>query len=116
MLYIMTVLLIAGGLSSCQKGRKTTLVVKDNDAFLSIEYTGTIVFNEDNSGILKISPDGYFKCKDNDNKLTAETNAQGKLVYEVNGSTASANLDNSAKILLQRAVKEIAKQQGRHRS
>jgi len=102
--------------SSCSNKHKTTIVVKENSNYLRIEYSGTIVFNNDNTGIMHISPNGYFKCKNNENKLLAESNKQGRLIYEVNGNSPTSNLDESSKILLIKAIKEIEKQQGKHRS
>lgn len=92
------------------------MVIKDDTRYLRIEYAGTIVFNDDNTGILHISPDGYFKCKDKENNLTAEADKKGNLVYEVNGSEPTASLNESSKMLLLQAVKEIEKQQSRHKS
>lgn len=102
--------------SSCSHKHKTTIVIKDDTRYLKIEYAGTIVFNDDNTGIMHISPDGYFKCKDNKNKLLAEANSHGQLVYEVNGDAPTPSLDENSKTLLLNAIKEIARQQGKHRS
>jgi hypothetical protein len=102
--------------SSCSHKQKTTIVIRENDKYLKMEYSGTIVFNQDNTGILRISPNGYFECKNNASKLLAQPNQKGELVYEVNGGTPTSNLDESSKALLKDAVREIAKQQSKGRS
>jgi hypothetical protein len=114
-LIIVTTLIIAFS-SSCSNKHKTTIVIKENSKYLRIEYAGTILFNDDNTGILHISPEGYFKCKNQDNKLSAELNQNGQLVYQVNGGSPTFSLDEGSKTLLRTAVREIAKQQSKRRS
>jgi len=89
------------------------MVFKDDNQYLKIEYAGTIVFNNDNTGILHISTNGYFKCKDNESKLFAKANQQGHIVYEANESSPTSNLDENSKSLLIKAIKELKKQQGK---
>jgi hypothetical protein len=111
LLLSLAVLLIAG--SACRRGHRTVIVTKDDHDYLKVAYSGIIMFNDDDTGILHISPGGYFECKDNYDNLLIEPDAKGELTYQVNREDAKRSLDNSGyRILLRRAVKEIAKQQG----
>jgi len=107
------VCLLAVTLLTACHNRYTSIVVTDDDHYLKIEYAGTIVFNDDNSGIKHISKGGYFKCKNNYDKLLAEINNKGQMIYEVNGEDPTAKLNSAGAILMKDAVREIARQQGR---
>ena len=109
---VLTCLLAVALLASCHN-RHTSIVVADDDHYLKIEYAGTIIFNDDNTGIARISPGGYFKCKNNYDKLLAETNNKGQMVYEVNGEDPTVKLNSAGSILMKDAVREIARQQGK---
>ena len=98
----------------CHGGRHTVIVTKSNDTdYLRIEYSGTILFNDNNTDLHDISPDGYFKCKDNNDKVLIETDRSGHLAYQFNRQDAEAKLTSATgKRLLLKAIQEIAKQQG----
>lgn len=99
-------------LAACHN-RHTSIVVTDDDHYLKIEYTGTIVFNDDNTGIKHISKGGFFKCKNNYDKLKIEANNRGQMVYAINGDEPTPQLNDAGQTLLKDAVREIARQQGR---
>lgn len=101
--------------TSCSRSKHVSIIVTNEDHFLKIDYAGTIVFNDDNTGVLQISPRGYFNCKNNDDKLEI-TNQNGRLTYKLNGDVQNAELSRNGKWLLKQAVKEIARQQASRRS
>jgi hypothetical protein len=94
----------------------STIVVSNDHSYLKIEYAGTIVFNDDNTAIMHISPGGYFKCKNNYDKLKVEPDASGHPIYQVNGRDAHTTLDRSGEALMIQAAREVAKLRKRSRS
>ena len=97
-------------------GPHSTIEVDDGTSHLKIEYAGTIVFNDDNTGIVHISPGGYFKCNNNYDNLKVEPNASGHPIYQVNGRAGASNLDRSGEALMIQAAREVAKLRKRSRS
>jgi hypothetical protein len=67
--------------ASCHRGNSIS-IFSDNDN-LRINYSGEIKFNDDETAIKSISPDGYLKYIRNGKKLFAENNPQGEVRYEM---------------------------------
>lgn len=111
-LILMMVALLA---SSCYRSHNS-ITVSDGSSYLKIEYSGTIVFNDDSTKIVRISPGGYFKCKSNDDKLSIESDRDGNLHYEVNGDEESSILSAAGQALMQQATHEIARQRNKKHS
>lgn len=92
---ISLVLLIA----SCHRGN--VMIMNDGENELSISYSGEIKFNDDETGIQSITPDGYLHYKKNDRKLNAECDYHGQIKYELsdNGRSIDLNSEDGKKIL-----------------
>ena len=108
-LILMSVAMI-GASNSCKHKKVTRITVERNADYLNIEYSGDIVFNENNTGIIHISRNGFFKCKSNSDKLVAESDEKGNITYKVNGEIQKTELNIAGRRLLTQAIKEIAKQ------
>lgn len=108
-LILMSVAMI-GVSNSCKHKKVTRITVERNADYLNIEYSGDIVFNENNTGIIHISRNGFFKCKSNSDKLVAESDEKGNITYKVNGEIKKTELNIAGRRLLTQAIKEIAKQ------
>ncbi|MES2275257.1 MAG: hypothetical protein V4592_04495 [Bacteroidota bacterium] len=99
--------------TSCYHGKHTTIVTNDGHNSTRIEYAGRIVFNDDNTGINSMAPNSYFKYKHNNEKLTAECDKNGHIVYELNDDNQTTALNEDGRRLLAEAVEQIAKAQRR---
>jgi hypothetical protein len=101
---------------SCNRQRTTRMTIEDNNRLSQIEYAGNIVFNETNTGIIHLSPDGYFECHNNDDKVLVKSDKRGSITYQLNSEDPQTVLKLTGRNLLHDAVKEIAKQKVRRRS
>jgi hypothetical protein len=66
---------------SCDRGN--TIITSDGKNHLEINYSGKITFNEDETAIENMSPDGYLRFRNNDKELVAESNYHGEIKYEL---------------------------------
>ncbi|HEX4371690.1 MAG TPA: hypothetical protein VHZ50_00145 [Puia sp.] len=84
---------------SCHRGN--VMIVNDGENEMSIYYSGEIKFNDDETGIQSITPDGYLHYKKNDRKLNAECDYHGQIKYELsdNGRSIDLNSEDGKKIL-----------------
>ncbi|MBC8110845.1 MAG: hypothetical protein H7Y04_07280 [Verrucomicrobia bacterium] len=84
----------------------TTMRYDDRNTFFEINYTGAISFNEDETAI-QISPNGYVRYEENNKKLFAESNAEGKISYEMYENGSKLNFDDTGKKFLAEIIKKI---------
>src|SRR6266487_2695449 len=56
--------------------------VQNDNGSLKIEYSGTVIFNDDETAIESISPRGYVRYCKNGKKLKAENN-HDEITYEL---------------------------------
>jgi len=106
---------MALGAVSCDDGEfsftnnngRTVVSVNDETGRLRLESMGSITFTDDETAIKTISGDGYVKFRKNGNKIYAQSNAAGAIVYTVNGGTPTTNLDVNEKSILAHAVKTM---------
>lgn len=96
-----------GDFSSWDGDGKTTIRIHDETGTLRLESRGTITFNDDETELKSISADGYVRFKKNGNKIFAETNGAGEIVYTVNDGAPTKALNDGDKKLLARAIKEM---------
>lgn len=66
---------------SCKHGN--TIITSDGKNHLEINYSGKITFNEDETAVESMSPDGYLRFRNNDKELVAESNYHGEIKYEL---------------------------------
>jgi hypothetical protein len=85
--------------TSCHRGN--AIIVNDGENDLSIYYSGDIKFNDDETGIQSITPDGYIHYKKNDRKLTVDCDYHGQLKYELSddGRHLDVNSEDGKKLL-----------------
>ena len=97
-------------ISACHHGYRTrTVRVSDGNASLKIEYCGDVDFNEDETGIISIEPEGYVKYRNNNKRFIAECDEDGDISYKIyDGSRRLDYNDEAAKDIIASAVKEIA--------
>ncbi len=93
-------------ITSCHRGN--AIIINNGEGDLSIYYSGDIKFNDDETGIQSISPDGYVRYKKNGRKLVAESDYHGQIKYELddNGRTLEIN-SQEGKRFLAVAIKDM---------
>ncbi len=60
-----------------------TVKISDGNSVIKIEYRGKIIFTDDGSGIVAISPNGYVKYKNGKNRFYAECDDDGNIKYKI---------------------------------
>lgn len=81
--------------------------MSNGDVHEEIKYDGQIKFNEDETAIEYISPNGYLMFIRNDEKLIVESNYHGQLVYEFNDGGKKSSLDENGKRVLAELIREM---------
>jgi len=89
--------------------RTRTVRVNNDNTSLKIEYCGDIVFNQDETAIQEIEPEGYVKYRRDDKRFIAESDEDGNITYRLyNGKKRLKFDDDNAKDFIANAIKEIA--------
>ena len=104
------VLLLLSTVSCYHHGYRTrTVRVNNNDNDLKIEYCGDIDFNDDETAITSIEPEGYVKFRSNSKRFIVESDEDGDITYKIykNGRRLNYN-DDEAREIITAAVREIA--------
>ena len=92
--------------TSCHRGNSITITNGDED--LRIHYSGDIQFNDDETAIQSMSPDGYLRYSKNDTKLIAEANYHGEIQYQLEDRGKKFNInDDEGKKLLSAIIKDM---------
>jgi hypothetical protein len=100
--------------TACHSGRRTTIETSDDNHSSKIEYAGKIVFSTDSMGIASMSPGSYFKYKRNGQKLSAQNDSKGRIIYEMNDGHKSTQLNQEGRELISEAIREITQLRGKH--
>jgi hypothetical protein len=107
---IVTVLGLVTTATACRFGKRhTTITENGNGSTVKIEYVGQTYFNAEGTAIKRISPNGYVKYSRNGKELTAESDAHGRITYELNDGDKRTMLDEEGKAFLAQAVKDMIK-------
>ena len=92
-----------------QNQRTRTVKINNEDISVKIEYCGDIIFNDDETAIEEISPDGYVKYKKNGKRFIAESDEDGNISYKLYDGNMDLNYhDAEAREFIERTVREIA--------
>lgn len=92
--------------ASCKRGNSITIT--NGHEYLKINYSGDIRFNDDETSIQSITPDGYLEFKKNHIKLLAESNFHGEVSYEIYDDGKKLDpLSNNGKRFIAEAIKEM---------
>lgn len=98
-------------LSACyHHGYRTRTVRVNNDnESMKIEYCGNVSFNDDETAIEAISPEGYIKYRSNNKRIIIECDEDGDIAYSIyKGNHHLNNDDADAKEIVNAAIKDIA--------
>lgn len=88
-------------------GGTHSITINDDNGSLAIKYAGEISFNESETGIDKISENGFLKYAKNGKKITVTPGDNGKPFYEINGGAKKQALSDDEAILVANAIKTM---------
>ncbi|AMR33753.1 hypothetical protein A0256_21110 [Mucilaginibacter sp. PAMC 26640] len=110
---LLSVAILSTSTSCRQPGhRRTVISINENGNIQKVEYSGTVVFDEQKTGIDYISDGGFLKYEHNGQKIKAEGDDKGRVKYEYNGN-AVTKLDEPGKALLAEAAKAVTEQKAK---
>ncbi|HEV7620756.1 MAG TPA: hypothetical protein VGO09_03435 [Flavisolibacter sp.] len=93
--------------TSNQWENKGTMTISNGDHFEELKFAGKIVLNNDETTIVSMSPGGYLKYKNDNDKFSAESNLQGKITYQVNDRQPQTTLNEESRKLVAAIIKEM---------
>ena len=83
------------------------IVVNDNNNSLEIIYSGDMEFNDEETAIKQMSPGGYLEYRRNGEKLLAETDSRGEIIYSFSSNGRPLTADYNGKTFLTRAIQDM---------
>jgi len=86
---------------------ESNMVIKSNDLYEEIKYSGKFNLSDDESSFTSISPGGYFKFRMNDIRVKAESNLRGEIDYTISDGNQDLPMNGDAKKYLTLAIKEM---------
>lgn len=97
-------------------GQRRTVIVTDNNGDVKrLEYAGTVVFNQQKTGVAYISENGFLKFEHNGQKIAVKSNNKSKVQYAYNGHEG-VELDEPGKALLAEAAVAVSAQQAKNKA
>jgi hypothetical protein len=86
---------------------ESNMVIKSDNFYEEINYSGKFQLSDDESGFKSISPGGYFKFRLNDVKIKAQSDMRGEIEYKIFDGKNDLPLNDEGKILVTKAIKEM---------
>jgi hypothetical protein len=86
---------------------ESNMVIKSDNFYEEINYSGKFQLSDDESSFKSISPGGYFKFRLNDAKVKAQSDVRGEIEYTIFDGKNDLPLNDEGKILVTKAVKEM---------
>src|ERR1700738_2887390 len=71
------------------------ITVRSDNYSEEIHWSGKVKLSDDEKSIASISPGGYLKFRENDTKLSAESNLEGEISYTLFDGQKSLTLNDS---------------------
>src|SRR4030095_5001592 len=86
---------------------ESNLVIRSDNFYEEIKYSGKLRLTEDEAGFESISPGGYFRFRKNELGVKAESNLKGVIEYRIYDGTNFIPMDERGKKLLAEAIHEM---------
>jgi hypothetical protein len=86
---------------------ESNMVIKSDNFYEEIKYSGIFKLSDDESSFTSISPGGYFKFRMNDIRVKAESNLRAEIDYTINDGNHDLPMNGDAKKYLAQAIKEM---------
>jgi hypothetical protein len=91
-----------------KKGESTSnMVIKSDNFYEEIKYSGKFQLTNDETGFKSISPGGYFKYRKNEVSVKAESNLKGEIDYRIYDGGKNLTLEEEGKKLVAEAIREM---------
>jgi hypothetical protein len=84
-----------------------SISINDENGSLELKYSGEIIFNEEETSIKNISPDGFIRYKSNGQQFEAAPTGNGHVEYEINDGKKTIALSNEEAVLVAKAIKTM---------
>jgi hypothetical protein len=84
-----------------------TMTIKSDNLDVEMKWSGQVVLTDDGLAIASIRPGGYLKFKENDKKLTAKSNLQGEISYELYDGEQNLPLNDSGRRFLRGMLNDL---------
>ncbi len=88
-------------------GNEGNFTMTSDNYILQINWSGKFKLSDDEKSIAGISPGGYLKFRENDTKLSAESNLQGEISYTFATGQKSLSLDDSGRRFVMATLQKI---------
>lgn len=85
----------------------SSIVISGENFYEEIKYSGRISFTDDETSFKSITPGGYIHFRKNEDRVTAKSNKQGVISYELSEGDNKISLDSTGIKLITEAVKEM---------
>ena len=89
---VLTFLLVFILINACRYPGNTMITSTDGQT-IEVHYSGDIRFNDDETGIQSISPNGFLMYKRNGRELEAKSNSHGEIEYKFYQDGSKVSLD-----------------------
>jgi hypothetical protein len=86
---------------------ESDIVIKSDNFYEEINYSGKFQLSEDEGGFKSISPGGYFKFRKNEIKVKAESDLRGEIEYFIYDGKNKLSPDGDGKLFISTAIKEM---------
>jgi hypothetical protein len=86
---------------------ESDIVIKSDNFYEEINYSGKFQLSDDEGSFKSISPGGYFKFRKNEIKVKAESNLRGEIEYTIYEGNNKLSPDGNGKFFIAEAVKEM---------
>ncbi len=91
-----------------KRGESTAdMVIKSDNFYEAIKYSGKFQLTDDETGFKSISPGGYLKYRKNEESVKAESNLKGEIEYTIYDGEKKLALDEQGRKLVADAVWEM---------
>jgi hypothetical protein len=86
---------------------ESNMVIKSDNFYEEIKYSGIFQFSDDETTFKNISPGGYFKFQKNEARVQAESNLQGTIAYRIYDGKNNIGTDERGKKLIAESIHEM---------
>ncbi|HEY8971921.1 MAG TPA: hypothetical protein VIM64_22620 [Puia sp.] len=87
--------------------QRVTITIKTDGDYERIRYEGRIRLTDDETGIAFISPGGSLQYRHNDKRLEAESDDQGRIIYEIRSDGRQLSPEGDGKLIIKEALRQM---------
>jgi len=84
-----------------------TMTISNGDFYEQIKWSGKVILSDDERSIVSIPPGGYLKFRENDIRMTAESNLRGEISYQLYDGQQHLSLNDSGRHFISAVLKKM---------